>query len=236
VNGVVLDRIRDIRTGRHFRRGELIWFRTDIVRPPPQGGVLPPITHWPGLISSINDKDKIFVIPPSNYGEGSSSISSAVQTAVDPSKASSVPRRIASFEYRIRPLGIFSSDDEVVIGPERMLPWAIGNELLGGGQGWNALGKEASRVLRDGVRAEVVEDKLHGLSTLDDRAVGKRWKARWATRKLFCDLSMDWAERVFRLSLAMKIGAVSLSASIGFVLMVRCRRLRTVGARQIKSM
>ncbi|ORY24660.1 hypothetical protein BCR39DRAFT_546010 [Naematelia encephala] len=183
---IVAEREIDMTTARRFRKGELVWFRTATVNPPTKEGVTsgsPSITHWPGLIAHTILRTSSTVSPAN--GE------------------------VTYHEYHVRPLGSFSFTNQVVRHPADLLPWALGNELLGGAKGWEVIGKECTRVITEGVKAELEEDKSKGVALPNtDDELKSRWEAKWARRIPFRELEEDWDKRVFRLGIALKTAGI----------------------------
>ena len=244
--GITPERAIDIKTLRRFRKGELVWFKIDTIHPPPTASSstststnknLPHITHWPGLVAGI--------ITRTQHAPGSTanpSLSAAWTIAGGTAPESLQPTKDNYiFEHKVRPLGLFDLNNNIVAGTGDLLPWAMGKELLGGSKGWEALGNEATRVLAEGVNKEIAQDK--GKETEipnDDKEWDERWKARWAQRWNFRDKPQTWEAAVFRLSMGLKIAAVSgtllRSFSSNAADMLDLRRLAIVGLRRTKSM
>lgn len=205
-SAVVHERELDMTTGRRFRKGELVWFKTPLTTKAPPGRDLPAITHWPGLVSAITPKTRPVT---SNPLEATTS-AWKLFGAVVPAELQTEQKTVQYREYTIRALGMFSAVDQVFVREQELLPWAMGNELLRGPSGWKSLGTEGTRVMSERVRKEMAADKAEGHSLpADDQALDKRWKKRWAERIPFRELPDDWDNRVFRLSVALKTASVS---------------------------
>jgi hypothetical protein len=196
-----------MQTGRRFRKGELVWFRIDTISPPaPNPKEIPPITHWPGLIANATKREKV---QTEMIGNVPSSALATVAMLSGGQPAHRPPTVIGYWEYSVRPLGFFSPSAEVIKTTEGMLPWALGNELLGGGKGWELLGKEGTRVMRERVNAEASDLKGKGIPIpTDEGEIDKRWKLSLAQRYAFRDMPKSWDSAVFRLGIAIKIGTV----------------------------
>ncbi|WWD05517.1 hypothetical protein V865_003595 [Kwoniella europaea PYCC6329] len=206
---VVPERAEELRSHRRFRRGELIWFRINTIDPPshaPTPG-LRPVTHWPGLISNILLKMKVL-----NSGDVASASASSAWTLfggqAPTSLDSSNQTVIHYYEYHIRPLGMFSAQDEIIKDGRDVLPWQAGSDLMGGEPGWNSIGLHAEKVLKEGVKKEGAKHKGSGQSQEElESLVNKGWKGNWAKRIRFLEMSDKYEEIVFRLSVALKIGS-----------------------------
>lgn len=196
---IVPERSIDMSSGRRHRKGEMVWFAIDWITSP-DGSVV--VTHWPALISNIVEK-RIMT-------EGLSGGTSAMLNAMSGVKPAAKKRAEVVFDYCLRPLGFFSSSGEVIRRAEDLLPWLAGNELLGGTKGWDAIGKESGRVMKQRVAAELNELKGKGIAVPTEEAdIERGWKEKLARRYPFKEMSKDWDTVVFRLALAIKIGTVS---------------------------
>ncbi|WVF70849.1 hypothetical protein IAT40_005643 [Kwoniella sp. CBS 6097] len=204
--GVVPERAEELRSQRRFRRGEIVWFRIGDIDPPASFAEkkLPPITHWPGLISSVPLKTKVLNQDDTAGASASSAWSAFGGTAPAPLQQQTI---IHYYEYHIRPLGMFSPHDEVVKDGKELLPWAVGNELLGGEGGWDAVGNQAEGVLINGVKAEAEKNKSKPKGELE-ADIGKSWKTNWAKRIKFLEMPRQWEHAVFRLSVALKTASI----------------------------
>jgi len=213
-SAIVPERAIDMATGRRYRKGELIWFRIETIHPPADNGKgLPDLTHWPGLIANATEKralENTSGIPDSLNG---------VLNAITGGKAASTAtpvtkkRPVVIFEYSIRPLGFFASNGEVAKRPEEVLPWQMGMALLGGNKGWDALGKEGTRVMRERVKADLNELKGKGLPVPTDSAeIDARWREKMAPRYAFNDMPKNWDTVAFRLGIAIKIGSATANS------------------------
>ena len=119
-------------------------------------------------------------------------------------------KHVQSTDYHIRPLGLFNRNDEVIRKSEEMLPYTIGFDLFSGKVGWETLGKEATRIMRSGVQAELAEDKMKGTQPPTTEAeLDTRWRSKWCKRYMFEETAKSWEVAAFRLSLAFKIASVS---------------------------
>ncbi|WWC87980.1 uncharacterized protein L201_002882 [Kwoniella dendrophila CBS 6074] len=234
---VVPERAEELGSQRRFRRGELIWFRINTITPPSTINTpgLTPITHWPGLLSNIPLKTKVI-----NDDDTASASASSAWTAFGGSAPSTLDSAkqttIHYYEYHIRPLGMFSPQDEVIKDGKDLLPWQCGCELLGGESGWDAIGFYADQVLKKGVKKEAQKLKNqypNYLSESDpqpqpqpqagpdgeaveppkphreevENGLMKGWKANWGKRIRFIELSDKYDDAVFRLSVALKTGS-----------------------------
>ncbi|OCF33229.1 hypothetical protein I316_04970 [Kwoniella heveanensis BCC8398] len=203
---VVPERAEELRSQRRFRRGEIVWFRIGNIDPPSgsAGNKLSPITHWPGLISSVPLKSKVLNQDDIAGASASSAWNMFGGQAPAPLQQ---PTIIHYYEYHIRPLGMFSPHDEVVKDGKELLPWAVGNELLGGEDGWDAIGNQAEALLIKGVKAEAEKNKNKPKEELE-ADLGKSWKTNWAKRIKFLDMPRQWESAVFRLSVALKTASI----------------------------
>jgi hypothetical protein len=211
-SSVPLDRAIDLKTQRRFRRGELVWTRIDTVIPPPTAAArgAPTITHWPALVSKIAQKSRVIQIEPRG----------PTWTATNGESSTPVPAPITSrivhyYEYHLRPLGFFSSVDEVQTDQKEMLPWLIGSELMGGEAGWAALGEESVSLLEAAARNEAELEKALPDVERVPLTAEKRWKrSKYAQRVLFKEMPKEWEFLCPRAALAIKMGLVSLHLSI----------------------
>jgi hypothetical protein len=235
---VVRQRELDTTTGRRFRKGELVWFRIPTVDAPAPPDLassgLPSITHWPGLVATIDTRTTVVT-------EGGANMSAAdaiMGVTRDPAKT----KEVTVSRYSIRPLGVFSPTEEVQRVTEEMLPWALGNDLLNGQSGWERIGTESTRIITEGVRAEVEQDssKEIGEKTLD-----KKWKSTWMRKRAFeeyfrslregTDKSAEWDGVVYRLGLALKTAAVSYAGQAEAILTDHRSLLPIPGHRPTRS-
>ena len=194
---IVPERSIDMSSGRRHRKGEIVWFAVEWISSP-DGSVV--VTHWPALIANVVEKRVMTDIG------GTSAALDAISGVKTPVKK----KPVVAFDYCLRPLGFFSSSGEVVKRTEDLLPWLAGNELLGGSKGWDAIGKESGRVMKQRVAAEINDLKGKGIPIPTEEAeIEKGWKEKLARRYPFKDMPKDWDTVVFRLALAIKIGTVS---------------------------
>jgi hypothetical protein len=100
---------------------------------------------------------------------------------------------------------MFSRKDDIVRDIKDMLPWALGDELMGGQSGWQALAREGTRVLKAGVSKEAEEEKEKKSDTL----YKDRWETNWAPRIKFADMGLNWEVAAVRIGVAIKTGIVS---------------------------
>lgn len=231
-DGVPLDRSIDLQSQRRFRRGELVWSRIQTVNPPPDavGRGCPAITHWPALVSKITQKTKVIqveqkeptwaatsalptgsTIPPTN---GESSTATPVPAAAAASAPAPNMRQkvIHYYDYHLRPLGFFSSVDEVLTDSKDMLPWLVGSELMGGEPGWAALGQESVMLMEQAAKKEAEAEKMKPEGERLVQTAEKRWKqTKYASRVLFVDMPKEWEFLCPRAALAIKMGLVSLA-------------------------
>ena len=215
-SGIVLERQIDMKSGRRFRRGELIWFRVPTMKPPAGADDLPSITHWPGLVANIIAKTRSLPDPaPDSKGTNASasmSIAWSIAGGVAPQSLKPIqPKIVTDYEYHLRPLGFFSSGDELLKMTRELLPWSVGKELLGGVGGWDRLGKEGTRVIAEGTTRQVAEENG---AKADESTLHDAWKKRWARRIAYKDMAGDWDTRVFRLAIALKVAGVNYDFTI----------------------
>ncbi|RXK42560.1 hypothetical protein M231_00114 [Tremella mesenterica] len=192
---VPLERTTDLQTGRRFRKGELVWMRISTITPPidhPKKG-LPSLTHWPALIADIRTATKTIT-------EGATDVAwtSAMGPPPPGVQVKTVVKHI--IEHHLRPLGLFAQADEVVKISKDLLPWQLGNELLGGAEGWLALGEEGTRIIKESVEKETKADG----KTSHDLSLEERWRAKWGKRWRFLELPQEWELQVFRIGVALK--------------------------------
>ncbi|ORX35433.1 hypothetical protein BD324DRAFT_632818 [Kockovaella imperatae] len=210
-SGIIPERALDMKTHRRFRKGELVWFRVQTINPPASASStsssktsLPPITHWPGLVANIVTKARSDPSAANVAGASLSTAWSIVGGKVP--EALQTARTTYTYEYHVRPLGLFNPASEVVETSDNLLPWAMGKELLGGPKGWDMLGKEGTRILQEGVAKELEQDKLNGVSMpTDEQGWDERWRNNWAQRWGFKEKPLAWDLAAFRLSLGLKI-------------------------------
>lgn len=215
--GIVPDRAQDLQHARRFRRGELVWFRIDTISPPASNdGTLPSITHWPGLVSQIELKSRVI---PLRSALGSGEIANSTLRAAYAITGATPPASVQPtgqeetvrwWQYRIRPLGLFNSNEDVIKDIKDLLPYAVGDELLGGEAGWDAIGNEGTRIIAEGVAVEAKEYQALAASGKPSSApLEELWKAKWARRIRFSEMPKKWETVVFRLAMALKTGFVS---------------------------
>lgn len=205
VPGVPAERSTDLNTKRRFRKGELVWMRIDTISVPVDGKKrgLFPLTHWPALIANISVK----IVTESADGSSGLGAGAAVVSSILGGSSTSAKQTIKHFpRYHLRPLGMFNNADQVIKDPEDLLPWQIGNELMGGIPGWDALGDEGSRILKTAVQHEAAaEGKTSHQVPLDER-----WRGRWGRRYKFDELPKEWAHQGYRMCVALRTAQVSL--------------------------
>ncbi len=103
---------------------------------------------------------------------------------------------------------MFSHTGEFVKDQKDLLPWAVGNELLGGAKGWERLGDEGTRVIQEGVKKEVVEPEIvvEEPKAVNEDGEGKAsegpWRRQWARRAPFDQMPDSCDSLVFRLGIA----------------------------------
>ena len=207
-SSVPLDRAIDLKTQRRFRRGELVWTRIDTVTPPPAAAAkgAPAITHWPALVSKIAQKSRIIQVEPKGPTWTATNGESSTPTPVP-----ATSRIVHYYEYHLRPLGFFSSIDEVQTDQKEMLPWLIGSELMGGEAGWAALGEESVSLLEAAARKEAELEKATPEVERVPLTAEKRWKrSKYAQRVLFKEMPKEWEFLCPRAALAIKMGLVRL--------------------------
>jgi hypothetical protein len=219
---VAPERLEDLKYARRFRKGELVWFRIDTINPPTNDQGLPSITHWPGLVSYIIKKTSVVT---EKVSFGNSAVASAsLRTAW--TMAGGVPpealrpagesKTVTWWQYHIRPLGFFTSKEDVVKDLQDLLPYSLGDELLGGEAGWDKIGTEGTRVMNERVSVEVREIRANAAAGMTDEVgLDIRWRSKWAARIRFHEMPKRWEDVVFRLAVALKMGYVSLRSLIG---------------------
>lgn len=180
-----------------------MWFRIDTIKPP-KGSSMPEITHWPGLIASLTEKQD-------EDGSANASLALAWSAAGGVAPAH-LRRNRRSWEHSIRPLGMFSNSYEVKRGVNDVLPWSAGLELLGGPKGWGKLFDDGRRVITEGAAKEAKSDAPKNADELTGALLEERWKKRWGERKRFADLGQSWDTATLRLSVALMTAEVSLAA------------------------
>jgi len=206
-SSVPLDRAIDLKTQRRFRRGELVWTRIETVTPPPEAMArgAPAITHWPALVSKIAQKSRIIQIEQKGPTWATSNGESSTPTPVP-----TTSRIVHYYQYHLRPLGFFSSIDEVQTDQKEMLPWLIGSELMGGEAGWAALGEESVSLLEAAARKEAELEKALPVVERQPLTAEKRWKkSKYAQRVLFKEMPKEWEFLCPRAALAIKMGLVN---------------------------
>ena len=208
-----------MKTNRRFRKGELVWFRVDNIIPPTNDRGLPAITHWPALVAGVVVKTRVEETTVLGNGTvASAALTTAWSMAggVTPATLRATPQKITYvIDYHIRPLGFFSTHQDLNRKTQDLLPWALGNELLGGLKGWSLIGSEGTRIIKAGVVAELSNDRAKGVEPpSDDAGVEERWRTKWAQRWSFTDMPRAWDTSVFRLGIALKIAAVGRDAPI----------------------
>jgi hypothetical protein len=147
-------------------------------------------------------------IRPTN-GESSTStpIHAAAASASAPNERQKV---IHYYDYHLRPLGFFSSVDEVLTDSKDMLPWLVGSELMGGEPGWAALGQESVMLMEQAAKKEAEAEKVKPEGERLVQTAEKRWKqTKYASRVLFVDMPKEWECLCPRAALAIKMGLVS---------------------------
>lgn len=200
-----------------------MWFRIETISPPAGSG-LPEITHWPGLIGSITEKT---VHAGLEAGASLSTAWTMFGGAAPETLKIEPPKR--TYEHSIRALGMFSNTIEVTgIATSDILPWAAGPELIGGEAGHQAIGKEATRVLEEGVAKEAEEKPKP--ETLTGPELDARWKRRYGERIRFDQLQRSWDAAVLRFGVAMLTGQVSCAT-----VLADTRQLQDRGHKPIAS-
>ena len=203
--GVALERQIDLKSRRRFRRGELVWFRVSNMVPSKQNSEapsrLPSITHWPGLVADIVANTSVMPSP-----NASLTVAWSIAGGVAPVSLQAQRQVTTSYEYHLRPLGMFSPANQIVRDAVDMLPWALGSELLAGAEGWDLIGHEGTRVIAEAVKLELAA----GTAVLDEQAMHAAWMGGMGSRYPFHDMPDDWDTRVFRLSIALKTAEVSI--------------------------
>lgn len=209
-SSVPLDRAIDLKTQRRFRRGELVWTRIDTVTPPPEAIArgAPAITHWPALVSKIAQKSRIVQMEQKGPSWTTSTSGTNGESST-PTQPQTVPKIVHYYEYHLRPLGFFSSVDEVQTDQKQMLPWLIGSELMGGEAGWAALGEESVSLLEAAARKEAEIEKALPPVERQPLTAEKRWRrSKYAQRVLFKEMPKEWEFLCPRAALAIKMGLV----------------------------
>ncbi|KAK4684138.1 hypothetical protein P7C73_g6063, partial [Tremellales sp. Uapishka_1] len=201
---VVQERARDQRSDRRFRKGELVWFRIEDVSPPTGRG-LPIITHWPGLVASIEMKTQL--VQSGDLAEASSSAAWTMAGGMVPEQLKAAQNRptVSYLQHSIRPLGMFSPSHQVYRQTSGLLPWAISGELMGGEKGWEAIGREGERVMKEAVKREATaKESRSETGGIGGEELDKRWKKAWGERIKFVDLSTEWDKVVSRMAVAIR--------------------------------
>ncbi|KAL1405084.1 hypothetical protein Q8F55_008707 [Vanrija albida] len=202
-DSITVERAIDHRSGRRFRRGELVFFKLDNpVQPPPNSGNFP-LTHWPGLIASIKET----TINNSSADQSSAAASAGAAWSMyggTPPKSLQQPAKKKEFIHTIRPLGWFKRGSEVKRRTRDVLPWAAGSELFGGAEGWKARAEEYKRVLGEAVKAEAAADPPKP-QDLQGSALTARWQSRFGERIPFSDMPATWDGVVIRASPAIEM-------------------------------
>lgn len=179
---------------------------------PPSGSNLPPITHWPALVSSITPRSK--VLPPEGGSSGihdaAASISAAwsIGGGAAPDTLKKEQKIIKWWEYSLRPLGFFSSSDLMVKDTRDLLPYQVGKELVGGDEGWAALGHQAEQVMRREIDKEIEEEKAKPEAERGTETVERKWRRRWGDRILLQNVK-EWETAIVRFGFAIKVAMVS---------------------------
>lgn len=228
-DGVHLDRGIDLTSARRFRRGELVWCRIPTVEPPAQAAKrgCPAITHWPALVSKIEAKQKLVEVEQKGPTWAASSSASAPAPPTAPASApvsngnggtsntpttpSNVKQQVVHyFEYHLRPLGFFSSVDEVRTDAKDMLPWLVSSALMGGEEGWAALGQESVMLMEQAAKKEAEAEQRKSEGERQVLSAERWWKqTRYASRVLFVNMPEEWEFVCPRAALAIKMGLVS---------------------------
>lgn len=119
------------------------------------------------------------------------------------------------YEHHVRLLGMFDTNQksEIVLRTSELLPWAAGEELMGGSAGWDKIGTECSRVLREGVAREASVD-IPAINELSGPALEMRWKKRHGVRIAFEEMPRTWNYAVLRLGTALKTAKVCSESGI----------------------
>jgi hypothetical protein len=226
-DGVPLDRGIDLTSARRFRRGELVWCRIQTVEPPALAvnRGCPAITHWPALVSKIEAKQKLVEVEQKGptWAATSSAPAPRPQTAPTaisngnvgasntPTTPSNVKQQVVHyFEYHLRPLGFFSSVDEVRTDAKDMLPWLVSSALMGGEEGWAALGQESVMLMEQAAKKEAEAEQRKPEGERQVLSAERWWKqTRYASRVLFVNMPEEWEFVCPRAALAIKMGLVS---------------------------
>ncbi|KIR36847.1 hypothetical protein I352_00159 [Cryptococcus deuterogattii MMRL2647] len=190
---IVPDRAVELTQNRRFRKGELVWYKIDTILPSdelPESNNVRPLTHWPGLVSNVELK---------------------VRTVDPPARSSKTAQMIVQFyAYRIRPLGIFSPYDEVIMDPKDMIPWLGGDELNGGPRAYDAVGQQAMHALRQHAQKQAEEMKKQGKGPKEVEMILKEppgWCSRWAKKIKFSEMK-DWDMIVTKFAFALRVAGI----------------------------
>ncbi|OWT40963.1 hypothetical protein J008_01646 [Cryptococcus neoformans] len=193
IPSIVPDRATELTQGRRFRKGELVWYKINTIVPsdePPESSDVRPLTHWPGLISTVELK---------------------VRTVDPPGPSSKMPQMIVQYyAYHIRPLGIFSPYDEVIMDPKDMIPWIGGGQLNGGPRAYDAVGQQAMHALRKDAKKHAEEIKKQGKSLKEMEKILKEppgWGSKWAKKIKFTEMK-DWEMVVTKFAFALRVAGI----------------------------
>lgn len=115
------------------------------------------------------------------------------------------------YAYHIRPLGIFSPYDEVIMDPKDMIPWLGGGQLNGGPRAYDAVGQQAMHALRKDAKKHAEEIKKQGKSLKEMEKILKEppgWGSKWAKKIKFTEMK-DWEMVVTKFAFALRVAGVS---------------------------
>ncbi|WVQ71209.1 hypothetical protein IAR50_000734 [Cryptococcus sp. DSM 104548] len=189
----VPDRANELRSGRRFRRGELIWFKCGPFTAPAgtdtQG--VGPIRLWPGLVS--------------NYCLRARTLSSETRNG-------DMTQVILHYvEYQIRPLGLLDPCAEVQRDAKDLMPWLGGTGLFEGGLAqYDLIGNGAMIALRKGAEAaadSILETGAKTRAELEGLIKNlPGWPDKWAKPMKFEELD-DWDVIVMRLAYGIRLAS-----------------------------
>ncbi|WVO19708.1 uncharacterized protein IAS62_000998 [Cryptococcus decagattii] len=193
IPSIVPDRAAELTQNRRFRKGELVWYKIDTILPSdelPESNDVRPLTHWPGLVSNVELK---------------------VRTVDPPARPSKMAQMLVQFyAYHIRPLGIFSPYDEVIMDPKDMIPWLGGDQLNGGPRAYDAVVQQAMHALRQHAQKQAEEMKKQGKGPKEMEVILKEppgWRTRWGKKIKFSEMK-DWDMIVTKFALALRVAGI----------------------------
>ncbi|WVN85656.1 uncharacterized protein L203_100805 [Cryptococcus depauperatus CBS 7841] len=185
------ERVADLQQKRKIRKGELVWFRIETIKPPPGSKFerIRPVTHWPALVFKM-----ALDYTPSRPQSNSDNDQSHTHCNL----------------YHLRPLGMFSPYDVVSRNSTDLLPWLAGLALFSPLHTWDHIYLAAQEILEEGARDEAIELNKIFSDPLELSKAAQRlpsWNRKWTKNIMFEDME-DWNTVVTRLAFAIQAAVI----------------------------